>query len=62
MDESTLLPGTVIKWAKAKVHVYSDSVLCLGQMNEHPEANVKWNDQIQDVRQSNAYRELLGTN
>ena len=27
---STLCHDQVIKWAKAKVHVYSDSVLCLG--------------------------------
>ena len=50
----------VIKWAKGKVHVYSDSVLRLGKMNEHPEENVKWNDQLQDFRQSNTNRELFG--
>ena len=29
-------------------------------MNEHPEENVKWNDQLQDFRRSNANRELFG--
>ena len=43
---STLLHDEVIRWAKAKVHVYSDSVLCLGKMHEHTEANVKWKDQL----------------
>ena len=32
---STLCHDQVIKWAKAKVHVYSDSVLCLGKMHSH---------------------------
>ena len=36
---STLLHHHVIKWAKATVHVYSDSVLRLGKMYEHTEAN-----------------------
>ena len=38
---STLLHNIVIKWAKAKVHVYSDSVLCLGKMYEHSEAKIQ---------------------
>ena len=29
----------VFKWATAKVHVYSDSVLCPGKMYDHTEAN-----------------------
>ena len=32
---STLAHDQVIKWTKAKVHVYSDSVLCLRKMQEH---------------------------
>ena len=31
----------VIKLSKAKVHVYSDSVLCLGKMYGHPDVMVK---------------------
>ena len=57
---STLLHDKVIKWAKAKVHVYPDSVLCLGNMHDHSEANAKWRDQIEDFRQSNAHREIFG--
>ena len=38
---STLLHNKIIKWAKAKVHVYSDSVLCLGMMYEHSEGKSK---------------------
>ena len=49
---STLLHDKVIKWAKAKVHVYSDPVLCLGKMQEHAEAKEKWQDQLQYFQQS----------
>ena len=44
----TLCHDQVIKWAKLKVHVYSDSVLCLGKIYDHSEANKKWKRQIQD--------------
>ena len=36
----------VIKLSKAKVHVYSDSVLCLGKMYGHPDVMVKWKEQL----------------
>ena len=54
------LNDTVIKWTTAKVHVYSESVQCLGKMFEHPEANARWEDQLKEFHQSNAYRELFG--
>ena len=57
---STLIHDKVIKWAKAKVFVYSGSVLCLGKMHDHSEANAKWRDQLEDLRQSNAYRDSYG--
>ena len=50
----------VIKWAKAKVHVCSDSVLCLGKMQEHSEANKQLKDQLQYLQRSNGYQELNG--
>ena len=39
---STLCHDQAIKWTKAKVNVYSDSVLCLGKMHGHSEANENW--------------------
>ena len=47
---STLTHNQVIKWiqskgtrlTKAKVHVYSDSVLCLGKVQKHSETNSRW--------------------
>ena len=51
-----------IKWSSVKVHVYSASVLCLGKMQEHSEANRGWENQLEEFRQSNCYRELFGIN
>ena len=50
----------VIQWTKAKVHVHSDSVLCLGKMQEHSEANQRWNHPLEEFPQSNSYREFFG--
>ena len=50
----------LIKWTKAKVHVYSVSVFCLGKMQEHSETNQRCKDQLKDFRQSNSCRELFG--
>ena len=44
-----MLHDKAIKWAKAKVRVYSGSVLCLGKMYEQPEANARWKDQRSDI-------------
>ena len=55
---STLCHDQVIMWAKAKVHVYSDSVLCLGKLHDHPEANEKWRDQVSEFQRLNEYEIL----
>ena len=57
---STLTHDQVSTWTKAKVRVYSDSVLCLGKMSDHTEANRRWDNQVEEFRQSNSYREFLG--
>ena len=57
---STLLHDRVIKLSKVKVHVYSDSVLCLGKMHRHTEAKEKWKDQLQYFKESNEDREFIG--
>ena len=43
---STLCHDQAIKRVKAKVHVHADSVLCLGKVHSHSEANEKWKSQI----------------
>ena len=56
---STLLHDKAIKLSKAKVNVYSDSVLFLGKMHRHPEAMVEWKEQLQYFQSSNEYRNCL---
>ena len=52
---STLSHDQVIKWTKAKVSVCSDSVLCLGKMSDHSEANQKREGQVAEFRMSTSY-------
>ena len=54
---STLAHDIALKWAKAKAHVYSDSVLCLGRMHGHPEAKGKLKGQLQYFQESNEHKE-----
>ena len=34
----------IISLQHTKVYEFSDSVLCLGKMNENPQANIAWED------------------
>ena len=55
-----LFHDQVIKWRIAKVLVYSDSVLCLGKVSDHSEANRRWEGQVADFQLSASCEELLG--
>ena len=57
---STLSHDQVILWTKAKVRIYSDSVLCLGEMSFHKEAITRWEGQVEEFQMCAAYEELLG--
>ena len=57
---STLPNDTVIKWAKAKVHVYSYSVLCWKDVRMYRSECKNRKHQFPDFHQSNSYRELFG--
>ena len=57
---STLLSDRAVKWMTAKVHVYSDSVLCLGKIHDPGEAIEKWNGHVATVQVENSFSELLG--
>ena len=48
-----------IRWAKAKVYVYADSVLCLGKMHSQSEANEKWKSQIRQVTNQTSTQSCL---
>ena len=36
----------VINLQHTKVYVFSDSLLCLGKMNENPQSNIAWEDRL----------------
>ena len=42
---------TVINLQRTKVYVFSDSVLCLGRIHQHPESNEAWKKRIREELQ-----------
>ena len=56
---STLLDDQAIKWTKATVLLYSDSVLRLGRIDASEEANRKWKGQVTESWMINCLGELL---
>ena len=48
----------VISLSHAKVCAFSDSVLCLGRMNENPQSNDAWEDKLMWFKDSSQYRTL----
>ena len=53
---------TVINLQRAKVYVFSDSVLCLGKIHQHPKSNEAWKDRIEWITTSECYRDYDGIN
>ena len=47
-----------ISLSHAKVNVFSDSLLCLGQMNQNPQSNTVWERQLSWFKDSSQYRAL----
>ena len=48
----------VIGLQSAKVYVFSDSVLCLGKVLQHPECNQAWKDRVAGVRAEKNYSDF----
>ena len=59
-ERFTLLNDQAMKWAKARVYVYSDSVFGLGGLNAHDDAIRRWKDQVSTLQMCNTFRELQG--
>ena len=53
---------TVINLLRTKVYVFSDSVLCLGRILQHPESNEAWENRIRGVMSEKSYRDYDGIN
>ena len=48
----------VISLLHKKIYVFSDSVLCLGKVNENPKSNIAWEDRLKWFKDSSQYRAL----
>ena len=46
----------IINLQSTKVYVFSDSVLCLGKVLQHPECNEAWKNRVAGVRAERSYR------
>ena len=53
---------TVINLQSTKVYVFSDSVLCLGRILQHPDSNEAWKNRIAGVQSGKSYRDDDGIN
>ena len=50
----------IINLQRTKVYVFSDSVLCLGKINQNPESNKAWKERIGWITSSQSYRNFDG--
>ena len=53
---------TVINLQSTKVYVFSDSVLCLGRILQHPGSNEAWKNRIAGVKSVRSYTDYDGIN
>ena len=53
---------TVINLQSTKVYVFSDSVLCLEKILQHPDSNEAWKNRIAGVKSVRSYRDYDGIN
>ena len=53
---------TVVNLQRGKVNNFSDSVLCLGKIHQHPESNEAWKKRIEWVIAGESYRDYDGIN
>ena len=52
----------IINLQRTKVYVFSDSVLCLGKVLQHPESNEAWKSRVAGVRAERSYRDYDAIN
>ena len=53
---------TVINLQRVKVYVFSDSVLCLGKIHQHPQSNEAWKERIGWIITDTSCRDYDGIN
>ena len=54
--------SVVINLQSTKVYVFSDCVLCLGKVLQHPECNEAWKNRVAGVRAERSYRDYDAIN
>ena len=59
---SLISDETVINLQRAKVYVFSDSVLDLGKIHQHPQSNEAWKKRIAWIITDKSYRDYDGIN
>ena len=52
----------IINLQSTKVYVFSDSVLCLGKVLQHPECNEAWKNRVAGARAERSYRDYDAIN
>ena len=52
----------IINLQRTKVYVFSDSVLCLGKVLQHPESNEAWKNRVAEARAEKRYRDYDAIN
>ena len=52
----------VINLQRTKVYGFSDSVLCLGKVLQHPESNEAWKNRVAGIRSEKSYRDYDAIN
>ena len=64
MGKGFLLIGdeTVINLQSTKVYVFSDSVLCLGRVLQHPDSNEAWKNRVTGIQSGKSYRDFDAIN
>ena len=60
--QSLIGDETVINLQRTKFYVFSDSVLCLGKILQHPESNEAWKNRIARVMSEKSCRDYDGIN
>ena len=53
---------TVVNLQRTKIYVFSDSVLCLGKIHQHPKSNEAWKKRIEWITTDKSYRDYDGIN
>ena len=59
---SLINDAVVINLQSTKVYVFSDSVLFLGKVLQHPESNEAWKNRVAGVRAERSYRDYVAIN